>query len=37
MQIMDLNEPIDHLAMENSVSLYGHPSRRKDGHVPLRT
>ena len=36
MLMLDLNETIDRLSMANSVLLYGHVSRREDGHAIRR-
>ena len=33
MIMLGLNEPIDQLAMANSVRWYGHVLRREDGHI----
>ena len=35
--MLGLNETTDHLAIANSVCLYGHVLRREDGHVLRRT
>ena len=34
--MLGLNEPIDQLAMANSVRCYGHVLKREDGHVLRR-
>ena len=36
MQMLGLNETMDHLAMANSVRWHGHMSMREDGHVLRR-